>query len=248
MRFTGGSCSRCGSEGAWGLGVWHRVLFRDLLARAEWSLGLRVTTRFRLRWLSERGRLDCAGNGLSRMLKWVPVWGGEGWWWPGYGWCSCPVAGLVTLPDMSCRSGLQAAIGVEPSAPGDASYENLETEAAFFGRRPRRAARSRKPPGAGCRSSAADRATQSTHHPELEPSSASSDDHNDLDRDNPAPIAIEAGIPSSPAKHAAHDARARRSSTDAAIKHLTTDPIDPHRNSLLPVKSAFAYFSGACEK
>ena len=47
-----------------GLGVWHRVLFRDLLARAEWSLGLRVTTRFRLRSLSERGRLDCACTGL----------------------------------------------------------------------------------------------------------------------------------------------------------------------------------------
>ena len=182
------------------------------------------------------------------MLKRVPVSGGEGWWGPGCVRCSCPVAGTVTLPEMSGRSGLQAAIGVEPSAPGDASYENLETEAAFFGRRPRRAARSRKPPGAGCRSSAADRATQSTHHPELEPSSASSDDHNDLDRDNPAPIAIEAGIPSSPAKHAAHDARARRSSTDAAIKHLTTIPINPHRNSLLLVKSAFAYFSGACEK
>ena len=55
---------RCGSEPVWGLGVWHRVLFRDLLARAEWSLGLRVTTRFRLRSLSERGRLDCACTGL----------------------------------------------------------------------------------------------------------------------------------------------------------------------------------------
>ena len=87
-----------------------------------------------------------------------------------------------------------------------------------------------------------------THHPNLEPASASTDDHDTLDRSDPAPIGIEAGIPSPPAKHAAHDARARRSSTDAAIKHLTTDPIDPHRNSLLPVRSAFAYFSGACEK
>ena len=80
--------------------------------------GLRVTTGFRLRWLSERGRLDCAGTGLSGMLKWVPVWGGEGWWWPGCGQCSCPVAGMVTMLEVSCRSGLQAAIGVDPSAPG----------------------------------------------------------------------------------------------------------------------------------
>mgnify|MGYP001321174379 CR=1 FL=1 len=106
----------------WGLGVWHRVLFRDLFARAEWSLDLRVTTGFRLRWLSERGRLDCAGTGLSGMLKWVPVWGGEGWWWPGCGQCSYPVAGMVTMLEVSCRSGLQAAIGVDPSAPGDALY------------------------------------------------------------------------------------------------------------------------------
>ena len=56
------------------------------------------------------------------MLKRVPVWGGEGWWWPGYGWCSCPVAGLVTLPDMSCRSGLQAAIGAELIGAGCASH------------------------------------------------------------------------------------------------------------------------------
>ena len=112
----------------------------------------------------------------------------------------------------------------------------------------RHAARSRKRPAAGCRSSGADRATHPTHHPNLEPASASTDDHDTLDRSDPAPIGIEAGIPSPPAKHAAHDARARRSSTDAAIKHLTTDPIDPHRNSLLPVRSAFAYFSGACEK
>jgi len=113
-----------GRRGRW-LGVWHRVLFRDLLARAEWSLGLRVTNGSRLRCLSERGRIDCACTGLLGMLKRVPVRGGEGWWWPGCGRRSCPVAGMVTLPATSCRSGLQAAIGVEPSAPGDASYENL---------------------------------------------------------------------------------------------------------------------------
>ena len=56
------------------------------------------------------------------MLKRVPVSGGEGWWGPGCVRCSCPVAGTVTLPEMSGRSGLQAAIGVEPSAPGDALY------------------------------------------------------------------------------------------------------------------------------
>jgi len=132
MRFTGSSCSRCRSEGT-GLGVWHRVLFRDLLARAEWFLGLRVTTGSRLRWLSERGRLDCACTGLLGMLKWVPVRGGEGWWWPGCGRYPCPVAGMVTLPATSCRSGLQAAIGVEPSAPGDASYENLGRQVSPVG-------------------------------------------------------------------------------------------------------------------
>jgi len=33
------------------------------------------------------------------MLKRVPVRGGEGWWWPGCGWCSCPVAGTATSPE-----------------------------------------------------------------------------------------------------------------------------------------------------
>jgi hypothetical protein len=94
---------------------------------------LRAATGFRLRWLSERGRLDCAGTGLLGMLKRVPVSGCEGWWRPGCGWCSCPVAGMVTLPATFCRSGLQAAIGVEPSAPGDASYENLGRQVSPVG-------------------------------------------------------------------------------------------------------------------
>ena len=87
-----------------------------------------------------------------------------------------------------------------------------------------------------------DSATQPTHHPNLEPASASTDDRNPLDRDNPAPIKIETGISSSPASHAAHDARARRSPAKAAIKHLTPSPVNLQRNSLPPVKSAFAYF------
>src|SRR6056297_2290839 len=112
----------------------------------------------------------------------------------------------------------------------------------------RRTARSKKRPAAGCRSKEASLATAPTHQPELEPSSASIEDHNQLDQVDPAPIKIEAGIPSSPADQAAHDDRARRSPAKAAIKHLTTCPITPHRNPLPPVKSAFAYFSGACEK
>src|SRR6056297_3308224 len=67
------------------------------------------------------------------MLKWVPVSSGEGWWWPGCGRRSIPVAGMVTLPATFCRSGLQAAIGVEPSAPGDASYENLGRQVSPVG-------------------------------------------------------------------------------------------------------------------
>ena len=81
--------------------------------------------------------------------------------------------------------------------------------------------------GAGCRSSVADRATQPTHHPNLEPSSASTDDHDALDRDDPAPITIEAEILSSPASHAAHDARAGRSpakSRDQTPNHQSHPP------------------------
>jgi len=44
--------------------------------------GARVTTRFRLRWLSERGRFDRGRCGLRWMLKKVPVWAcGEWVWW-----------------------------------------------------------------------------------------------------------------------------------------------------------------------
>ena len=169
-----------------GLGVWHRASISDLLVRADWSLGLRVTNRYRLRWLSERSRLDCAGTCLSRMLKRVPVRGDEGWWWRGCGWCFCPVAGMVTLPEMSSRRGALAAIRAEFIGAGCASHgKNRHCPARKQGR---------KPPGADCRSREADRATQPTHHPELEPSSASTDDHNALDRGDPAPITIEAGI------------------------------------------------------
>jgi len=87
-----------------------------------------------------------------------------------------------------------------------------------------------------------------THHPELEPASASTDDHDNLERGDPAPIKIEAGIVLSPASQVEHAERTRRSQTNAAIKHLTTNSTHPHRNPLPPVKSAFAYFSGACEK
>ena len=202
---------------------------------------LQVTTGFRLRWLSERGCSDraCTGRGWG-MLKRVPLWGREGLCGPVLAWCSCPVAGMVTLSEMSCRRGLQATIRAEFIGAGCASHRKIGIIRCTL--------RSRKPPAAGCRSNVASLAAAPTHHPELEPASASTDDHDTLDRSDPAPIGIEAGIPSPPAKHAAHDARARRSSTDAAIKHLTTIPINPHRNALLLVKSAFAYFSGACEK
>ena len=56
------------------------------------------------------------------MLKQVPVSGGEGWWGPGCVRCSCPVAGMVTFPGMSCRRGLQAAIGAEFIGAGCASH------------------------------------------------------------------------------------------------------------------------------
>src|SRR6056297_157309 len=92
-------------------------------------------------------------------------------------------------------------------------------------------ARSRKPPAAGCRSSGADRATQPTHHPELEPASASTEDHNHLDRVDPTPITIEAEMPSPPAEHAAHDGRARRSPAKSEIKHLT--PVRPTSNATI---------------
>jgi len=159
---------------------------------------------------------------------------------PGCAWCSCPVTGRVTLLEMSCRSGLQAAIRAEfIGARMRLPQKNRNYPAHRQGR---------KPPGAGCRGPEADRATRPTHHPELEPSSASTDDHNDLDRAGPAPITIEAGMHSPPASQGAHDERTERSPANAAIKHLTPSPINPQRSPLLPLRSAFAYFSGACEK
>src|SRR6056297_943628 len=47
---------------------------------------------------------------------------------------------------------------------------------------------------------------------------------------------------SSSASQGAYDDRARRSPAKAAIKHLTTIPINTQRSPLPPVKSAFAYF------
>jgi len=161
--------------------------------------------------------------GCWRMPKRVPVRGGDGWWWPGCGRCSCPVAGMVTLPGMSFRSGLQAAIRARFIGAGCASHRKIGITG--------HTARSRKPPAAGCRSSGADRATQPTHHPELEPASASTEDHNHLDRVDPTPITIEAEMPSPPAEHAAHDARARRSPAKSEIKHLT--PVRPTSNATI---------------
>ena len=228
-----------GRRGPGGFGVWHRALLRDLLVRAEWSLGLRVPNGSRLRWLSERGRIDCACTVLLGMLKRVPVRGGEGWWWPGCGRRSCPAAGMVTMLEVSCRRDLQAATGAGFIGAGCASHRKRRVGIT------RRAARIRKLPAAGCRSREADRATQPTHHPNLEPSSASTDDHDALDRGDPAPINIEAGIHSPPANQGAHDDRAKRSPAKAAIKHLTTIPINAQRSPLPPVKSAFAYFPPA---
>src|SRR6056297_519163 len=146
---------------------------------------------------------------------------------------------MVTMLEVSCRRDLQAATGSGFIGAGCASHRKRRVGIT------RRAARIRKLPAAGCRSREADRATQPTHHPNLEPSSASTDDHDALDRGDPAPINIEAGIHSPPANQGAHDDRAKRSPAKAAIKHLTTIPINAQRSPLPPVKSAFAYFPPA---
>ena len=181
--------------------------------------GLRVTTGFRLRWLSERGCSDraCTGRGWG-MLKRVPLWGREGLCGPVLAWCSCPVAGMVTLSEMSCRRGLQATIRAEFIGAGCASHRKIGIIRCTL--------RSRKPPAAGCRSNVASLAAAPTHHPELEPASASTDDHNKLERDNSAPTTIEAGIPSSPAKQDEHPARTKRSAIEARC-HTPNPRADP---------------------
>ena len=105
--------------------------------------------------------------------------------------------------------------------------------------RPRRAARGRKPPGAGCSSPEAERASEPTHDPNLEPSSASTDDHNALDRGDPAPITIEAGISSSPASrettpHGQEDLGPKPDAT-----HLTTSPRRPAPRTAAAFKAHF---------
>src|SRR6056297_3536570 len=70
----------------------------------------RAMNGLRLRWLSERGRGDRARICVLGMLKWVPDSGGEGLCGSGCGRCSCPVAGWTKILELSCRSGLQAAI------------------------------------------------------------------------------------------------------------------------------------------
>ena len=62
--------------------------------------GSRVTTGFRLRSLSERGRLDRGHCDHRWMLKRVPDWGGEWEQWPGSPLCSCN-----RLPEASCALG-----------------------------------------------------------------------------------------------------------------------------------------------
>jgi hypothetical protein len=85
--------------------------------------GARVTRRFRLRWLSERGCHDCAGTDRLGMLKRVPVQGDFGRSGPDFGRDSSLVADIARLVGRVLWERAPAAIGLEFIGAGAASYK-----------------------------------------------------------------------------------------------------------------------------
>ena len=160
----------------------HRTGLRSFCPCGVFLFGARAMTVFRLRWLSERGRGD-RGHFVPRwILKRLPDWGGEWGLWLSRLCPSCnrPPPGFVyffSVEGASCADG-SAPIGAESP-----SHKNPAERPAT----PATGQKSLPKPD-----------PHRPHHPNLKSTSASPPLQCEQDRDNPAPITIEAGIHSSP--------------------------------------------------
>ncbi len=112
------------------------------------------------------------------------------------------------FPDFR-RRRLQAPTALPRSRPGDRSYTTLQ------------AASPCPPPG---KDTDRNQATTSPHRPELEPTSASPADQYQHNRGDPAPIIIEAGMPSSPASRGTTPHGQEDLETKPDATHLTPSP------------------------
>jgi len=79
--------------------------------------------------------------------------------------------------------------------------------------------------------------------PGLKPASASPKVQCEQDRDNPAPVTIEAGIFSSPVSQSGPHRSYKKIRNQSLMPDTQPpDPSDPHRRQLPPVKRTFGYF------
>jgi len=144
--------------------------------------------------------------------------GSIGSWTPATGRRTLPASGGApempprpakpVFPDFR-RRRLQAPRALPRSRPGDRSYTTLQ------------AASPCPPPG---KDTDRNQATTSPHRPELEPTSASPADQYKHNRGDPAPITIEAGIPSSPASRGTTPHGQEDLETKPDATHLTPSP------------------------
>ncbi len=208
----------------WGAGL------RSSCPFVMFRFGSRAVTGFRLRWLSEWGRCDRGRFVLRWMLKRVSNSGGEWGQWLDKvrHFCHTTTRGLRLLSPSFLWEAHLAPMGRTQSG-----LEALPTTT-------QRLAAQRPPPE---KNPDRNQAQTSQTPPELEPTSASPGDQCRHDRDNPAPIIIEAGISSSPVSQSG----TRRS--DRKIRNRNPmpdtkppDPFDQHRCQLPPVKRIFGYF------
>ena len=189
--------------------------------------GTRVTKRSRLRWLSERGCIGPACTDRPGMLKWAPDPGG----------LAVPSMVLPITSFSVGRGRIRDGMPVSTICVGDATptYERRQDWFAM---------------------SATVKSKNTDRNQARIPLTADTETRFSIHRSPPRPAIVPTPLrkPSKPESihrpgaKAEHDKRTRRSQTSAVIKHLTPAPVDPQLNSLLLVRSAFACFSGACEK
>jgi len=196
---------------------------------------LRVTTGFRLRWLSERGCLDRVCCDHRWMLKKVPDRGGE---WVGW---RCRVlasaTGRRTLPASGGAPGNATLFFLWEAHPAPMNSARIGPGARAY-----RTFRKTSPCPHRARAASETRPAPVLTAQNWNPLQHPPTDRYQHNRGDPAPTKIEAGIPSSPASRetAPHGQEDLETKPDAT--HLTPVRSDPHLEQLPPVKRIFGYF------